>query len=98
MVNNYTKSGLVPRAAARSTTGSTWLTSPSSALLKQVMSPRDMDLLIRQELQGDERSVADGYRPPFCESLDGAPVHRRRDGRYEGTDTIWRTPLFTLVC
>ena len=30
MVNNYTKSGLVPGPPARSTTGSTWLTSPPS--------------------------------------------------------------------
>ena len=36
-------------------------------VLKQVMSTRDMDLLIKQELQG-ERSVADGYAA-FCESL-----------------------------
>ena len=34
------------------------------------MSTRDMDLLIKQELQG-ERSVADGYAA-FCESLDKA--------------------------
>lgn len=34
------------------------------------MSTRDMDLLIRQELQGD-RSVQDGYAA-FCDSLDKA--------------------------
>ena len=31
MVNNYTKSGLVPRAGGRNTTGNTWRISPRSA-------------------------------------------------------------------
>ena len=39
-------------------------------VLKRVMSTRDMDLLIREELQG-ERPVADGYAA-FCRSLDKA--------------------------
>ena len=39
-------------------------------VLKRVMSTRDMDLLIREELQG-ERPVSDGYAA-FCASLDKA--------------------------
>ena len=39
-------------------------------VLKRVMSTRDMDLLIRDELQGD-RPVSDGYAA-FCRSLDKA--------------------------
>ena len=39
-------------------------------VLKRVMSTRDMDLLIREELQGD-RPISDGYAA-FCSSLDKA--------------------------
>ena len=39
-------------------------------ILKHVMSTRDMDLLIREELQG-ERSIPDSYAA-FRESLDSA--------------------------
>ena len=39
-------------------------------VLKHVMSTRDMDLLIREELQG-ERPIQDGYAA-FCASLDKA--------------------------
>ena len=41
-------------------------------ILKHVLSTRDMDLLIREELQGRE-SVENGY-VAFCESLDRALV------------------------
>ena len=39
-------------------------------VLKRVMSTRDMDLLIREELQGD-RPISDGYAA-FCGSLNKA--------------------------
>lgn len=67
MVNNYTKSGLVPRAAGKKYNREHLAYLTAICVLKQVMSTRDMDLLIKQELQG-ERSVADGYAA-FCESL-----------------------------
>lgn len=70
MVNNYTKSGLVPRAAGKKYNREHLAYLPAICVLKRVMSTRDMDLLIKQELQG-ERSVADGYAA-FCESLDKA--------------------------
>ena len=70
MVNNYTKSGLVPRAAGKKYNREHLAYLTAICVLKQVMSTRDMDLLIKQELQG-ERSVADGYAA-FCESLDKA--------------------------
>ena len=70
MVNNYTKSGLVPRAAGKKYNREHLAYLTAICVLKRVMSTRDMDLLIKQELQG-ERSVADGYAA-FCESLDKA--------------------------
>ena len=70
MVNNYTKSGLVPRAEGKKyhRTHLAYLTA--ICVLKHVMSTRDMDLLIREELQG-ERPIQDGYAA-FCASLDKA--------------------------
>lgn len=70
MVNNYMKSGLVPRAAGKKYNREHLAYLTAICVLKRVMSTRDMDLLIKQELQG-ERSVADGYAA-FCESLDKA--------------------------
>ena len=70
MVNNYTKSGLVPRAAGKKYNREHLAYLTAICVLKRVMSTRDMDLLIKEELQG-ERSVADGYAA-FCESLDKA--------------------------
>lgn len=70
MVNNYTKSGLVPRAEGKKYNREHLAYLTAICVLKRVMSTRDMDLLIKQELQG-ERSVADGYAA-FCESLDKA--------------------------
>ena len=70
MVNNYTKSGLVPRAAGKKYNREHLAYLTAICVPKRVMSTRDMDLLIKQELQG-ERSVADGYAA-FCESLDKA--------------------------
>ena len=70
MVNNYTKSGLVPRAAGKKYNREHLAYLTAICVLKRVMFTRDMDLLIKQELQG-ERSVADGYAA-FCERLDKA--------------------------
>ena len=70
MVNNYTKSGLVPRAAGKKYSREHLAYLTAICVLKHVMSTRDMDLLIRQELHED-RSVPDGYAA-FCQSLDKA--------------------------
>lgn len=70
MVNNYTKSGLVPRAEGKKYSREHLAYLTVICVLKRVMSTRDMDLLIREELQGD-RSVRDGYAA-FCDSLDKA--------------------------
>ena len=70
MVNNYTKSGLVPRAEGKKYGREHLAYLTAICILKRVMSTRDMDLLIREELQGD-RSVEDGYTA-FCASLDKA--------------------------
>lgn len=70
MVNNYTKSGLVPRAEGKKYGREHLAYLTAICVLKHVMSTRDMDLLIKEELQGD-RPIADGYAA-FCESLDKA--------------------------
>lgn len=70
MVNNYTKSGLAPRAEGKKYGREHLAYFTAICVLKRVMSTRDMDLLIREELQGD-RSVADGYAA-FRQSLDQA--------------------------
>ena len=70
MVNNYTKGGLVPRAAGKKYNREHLAYLTAICVLKHVMSTRDMDLLIREELQGD-RPIQDGYAA-FCASLDKA--------------------------
>ncbi len=60
MVNNYTKNGLVPRAEGKKYNREHLAYLTFICILKQVMSSRDMDLLIRTELAGD-RPVEDGY-------------------------------------
>ena len=60
MVNNYTKSGLVPRAEGKKYNREHLAYLTAICVLKRVMSTRDMDLLIREELRG-ERTVEDGY-------------------------------------
>ena len=70
MVNNYTKSGLVPRAEGKKYNRDHLAYLTAICILKRVMSTRDMDLLIKEELQG-ERSVQDGYAA-FCDSLNSA--------------------------
>ena len=70
MVNNYTKSGLVPRAEGKKYNRDHLAYLTAICVLKRVMSTRDMDLLIREELQG-ERPIQDGYAA-FCASLDKA--------------------------
>ena len=70
MVNNYTKSGLVPRAEGKKYNRDHLAYLTAICVLKRVMSTRDMDLLIREELQGD-RPISDGYAA-FCGSLNKA--------------------------
>ena len=70
MVNNYTKSGLVPRAKGKKYDRDHLAYLTVICVLKHVMSTKDMDFLIREELQG-ERGIPDGYAA-FCESLDSA--------------------------
>ncbi len=69
MVNNYTKSGLAPRAEGKKYGREHLAYFTAICVLKRVMSTRDMDLLIREELQ--DRPVREGYGA-FCQSLDKA--------------------------
>lgn len=70
MVNNYTKSGLVPRADGKKYSREHLAYLTVICVLKHVMSTRDMDLLLKEELQGD-RTVPDSYAA-FCSSVDSA--------------------------
>ena len=70
MVNNYTKSGLVPRAEGKKYNRGHLAYLTAICILKRVMSTRDMDMLIHEELQGSH-SVESGYNA-FCASLDKA--------------------------
>ena len=87
MVNNYTKSGLVPRAEGKKYNRDHLAYLTAICVLKRVMSTRDMDLLIREELRG-ERTVEDGYTA-FCESLNSAlqAMAQEMEARPEG-DTL----------
>lgn len=70
MVNNYTKSGLVPRADGKKYSRDHLAYLTAICVLKRVMSTRDMDLLIQEELRCD-RPISDGYQT-FCTGLDRA--------------------------
>ena len=70
MVNNYTKSGLVPRAEGKKYNREHLAYLTAICILKRVMSTRDMDMLLHEELQGSH-SVESGYNA-FCASLDKA--------------------------
>ena len=71
MVNNYTKSGLVPRAEGKKyhRTHLAYLTGICT--LKHVLSTRDLDLLIQEELGSNDHTVETGYQA-FCDSLSNA--------------------------
>ena len=71
MVNNYTKRGLVPRAEGKKYNKEHLAYLTGICVLKHVLSTRDMDLLIREELGSNDRTVEDGYAA-FCDSLDRA--------------------------
>lgn len=87
MVNNYTKNALVPRAEGKKYNREHLAYLTFICVLKQVMSVRDMDLLIRAELEGD-RPVEDGYRA-FLDSLDGALTTTAEEvERYEHTSSL----------
>ena len=70
MVNNYTKSGLVPRAEGKKYSREHLAYLTVICILKQVLSAKDMALLLDQELV-DSGSVEAGYEL-FRGSLDGA--------------------------
>ena len=70
MVNNYTKSGLVPRAEGKKYNREHLAYLTAICILKRVMSTRDMDMLIHEELRGSH-SVESGYNA-FCAGLDKA--------------------------
>ena len=72
MVNNYSKEGILRAIKGKKYSREHLAYLTAVGILKHVLSTKDMDLLIREELQGRE-SVEDGYAA-FCESLDRALV------------------------
>ena len=70
MVNNYTKSGLVPRAEGKKYNREHLAYLTAICILKQVLSAKDIDLLIRESIQG-QNNVEQGYAD-FCAALDKA--------------------------
>lgn len=77
MVNNYTKSGLVPRAEGKKYGREHLAYLTVICVLKQVLSAKDMALLLDQELV-DSGSVEAGYEL-FRKSLDGAMAYVAED-------------------
>ena len=80
MVNNYTKSGLVPRAAGKKYSRDHLAYLTAICILKQVMPAKDMALLLEEETAGD-KPVGELYEE-FCQSLDQAL--RSAAGEMEG--------------
>jgi len=70
MVNNYTKSGLVPRADGKKYGREHLAYLTAICVLKHVMNSKDLDFLIREQLTA-RASVGDAY-DAFCSSLDNA--------------------------
>ena len=70
MVNNYTKSGLVPRAEGKKYNREHLAYLTAICILKRVMSAKDMDLVIGAEL-GSRRELGESYEV-FRDSLDKA--------------------------
>ena len=68
MVNNYTKSGLVPRAEGKKYNRDHLAYLTAICVLKQVLAAKDIDLLIRESV-GREQNVRRGYED-FCAALD----------------------------
>lgn len=70
MVNNYTKSGLVPRAEGKKYNQEHLAYLTAICILKRVMSARDMDVTLTAELQ-QQPGIEEGYTL-FRDSLDQA--------------------------
>ena len=70
MVNNYTKSNLVPRAEGKKYNREHLAYLTVICVLKHVMSARDMALLCKAHLSGSS-AISDSYTK-FCSSLDQA--------------------------
>jgi len=70
MVNNYTKSGLVPRAEGKKYNREHLAYLTAICVLKRVMSAKDMDLILSEELRG-QPDIPALYRA-FCDSLDSS--------------------------
>ena len=82
MVNNYTKSGLVPRAEGKKYNRDHLAYLTAICVLKHVMSTRDMDLLIKEELQG-ERTIPDSYAAGVASSRYVTLLRQQKEAAQE---------------
>lgn len=71
MVNNYAKTGLLPRPEGKKYRQEHLAYLTAICILKHVMSGKDIELLIREELAEQDVAPKDGYAA-FCSSLDHA--------------------------
>ena len=97
MVNNYTKSGLLPRAVGKKYNREHLAYLTAICVLKRVMSARDIDLLFQEEL-GSRRLIPEGYEA-FRESLDSALAMTADEmaGYADGTDLADAAIHFALL-
>ena len=70
MVNNYTKSGLVPRAEGKKYNRTHLAYLTAICVLKRVMSAKDMEMVLSAQLE-QRQNVGEGY-DQFRDSLDKA--------------------------
>lgn len=71
MVNNYAKTGLLPRPEGKKYNQEHLAYLTAICVLKHVMSGKDIELLIRKELADRDNTPEQGYAG-FCSSLDHA--------------------------
>ena len=70
MVNNYTKSGLLPRAEGKKYNRTHLAYLTAICVLKRVMSAKDMEMVLSAQLE-QRQNVGEGY-DQFRDSLDKA--------------------------
>lgn len=98
MVNNYAKTGLLPRPEGKKYNQEHMAYLTAICVLKHVMSAKDIDLLIRKELHDRKTTPKDGYAA-FCSSLDHALSATAQEVEgYDKSDSLADTAIhFALM-
>lgn len=97
MVNNYTKSGLLPRAEGKKYSREHLAYLTAICILKRVMSARDMEVVLSAQL-AQRQDVGQGY-DQFRDSLDKALnlITEMMEGYGEPEDTADAAIHFALL-